>query len=104
MSAPSKLAVEIAEAISPKALDNSPTDAGDRAAIARIIDRHLAPLLADKERLDWLDIRGNFEALHSFFVERYRPFKAFPCRQVISLLRYDAARAQRPAQEGSDKT
>lgn len=110
MTSPSKLAVEIAEAISPKALDNSPTDAGDRAAIAAIIDAKIRPLVEDGEKLRFALLAQKYSGKGQCFCEMsignpmYKTHSN-SCRIATeTLAAIDHARAQRPAQEGSDKT
>ena len=102
MSAPSKLSVEIAEAIcanmQPKAVREI-----NEAGIAALIDAKIAPLVEDGARLDWMDTHCvlSQKPQHDWMLHFLKIGQETnnPLRAMV-----DHARAQRPAQEGSDKT
>ena len=107
MTAPSKLAVEIAEAIFTWTAETTPdSDEIAREEIATLIDAKIKPLVEDgareTERLDWI--------LEHLYAAPILIGDYYLCPQVNGLGRgktkraaIDHARAQRPAQEGSDK-
>ena len=97
MTAPSKLAVEIAEAIEAdigKFGRMKPQRIQDFAAL---IDAKLAPLVEDGARIEWLD--GLF--VSACEPEPYRWNLVWGHNEAHLRAAIDQARAQRPAQEGS---
>ena len=104
MSAPSKLAVEIAEAIAAEMTSGKPKSRNREEGIARlasVIDAKIRPLVEDGARLDWLDTHCvlSQKPQHDWMLHFLKMGQETnnPLRAMV-----DAARAQRPAQEGSE--
>jgi hypothetical protein len=97
MTAPSKLSVEIAEALNRKL--SGILTAETVTALAALIDAKLAPLVEDGARIEWLD--GLF--VSACEPEPYRWNLVWGHNEAHLRAAIDLARAQRPAQEGSDK-